>query len=112
MVGHLLGWSCAREADLDIHPEGLILMLPMYNVWKLQMPTHRKVAVISIFLLGGLVTVTGIIRLHFLTLTYASLEYPLFNDISCKFTCQKCSRSISPDKIERQLRPCLLLVDH
>lgn len=68
--------------------KGFILLLPIYNVWQLQMPIHRKLAVIGIFLLGGLVTITGIIRLHFLTLAYASLKDPLkdtlFNDISCK----------------------------
>ena len=49
------------------------------------MPVYRRLAVIGIFLLGGLVTITGIMRLHFFTLAYASLKDPLFNDVSCKF---------------------------
>ena len=47
------------------------------------MPTARKLAVIFMFLLGGLVTVTGAIRLHFLTWAYASLQNPRYADVSC-----------------------------
>ena len=62
---------------------GLILLFPVSNVWKLQMRTPDKMAVIGIFFLGGFTTITGIIRLHFLTYTYASLKHPLFDDVSC-----------------------------
>ncbi|MCJ1369980.1 hypothetical protein MMC20_001192 [Loxospora ochrophaea] len=62
----------------DVITDGLILILPVYNIWKLQMPLHRKLAIIGIFLLGGLVTITGIIRLHFFTLIYSSLKSKLF----------------------------------
>lgn len=81
----VITWICLDKANRSILCAGLILLLPIYNVWHLQMPTHRKVAVIFIFLLGGLVTITGIIRLHFLTLAYNSLEDHLFNDISCEY---------------------------
>ena len=63
---------------------GLILLLPVYNVWKLQMRTPQKIAVICLFFLGGFTTITGIIRLHFLTYAYASLKHPLFNDVTCR----------------------------
>ena len=63
---------------------GLILLLPIYNVWQLQMPIRRKLAVIGMFLLGGLVTITGIFRLHFLGAAYASLGRPRFSDVTCK----------------------------
>ena len=48
------------------------------------MRTRHKIAVIQIFLLGGFTTITGILRLHFLSFAYASLKDPLFNDIVCK----------------------------
>lgn len=63
----------------------MILLLPIYNVWKLHMRTHHKIAVIAMFLLGGFTTVTGIIRLHFLTYAFSSLRHPLFNDRPCRF---------------------------
>ena len=37
----------------------------MYKVQKLQMPLQHKLAVIGMFGLGVLVTITGIIRLHY-----------------------------------------------
>ena len=70
---------------------GLILLLPIYNVWKLQMRTRHKVAVVGLFLLGGFTTITGIIRLHFLTYAFASLRDPLFNDVTCTFPTRYCS---------------------
>ena len=48
------------------------------------MRTRHKIAVIGIFLLGGFTTITGILRLHFLSFAYASLKDPLFNDTACK----------------------------
>ncbi|MCJ1345873.1 hypothetical protein MMC31_004082 [Peltigera leucophlebia] len=87
-----IAFTCVNEISLftaalstDVITDGLILLLPIYNVWQLQMPLHRKIAVICIFLLGGLVTITGIIRLHFLTLAYNSLEDHLFNDVSYSY---------------------------
>lgn len=64
---------------------GLILLLPMYNVWKLHMRPRQKIAVIAIFLLGGFTTVTGILRLHFQNYGFSSPHHPLFNDETCKF---------------------------
>ena len=63
---------------------GSILILPIYNVWKLQMRTRHKIAVIGLFLLGGFTTITGILRLHFLSFANASLKKPPFGDITCK----------------------------
>ena len=61
----------------------LILSLPVYNVWKLQMPVTRKLAVISIFLLGGFVVVAGIVRFVFLVNAFTALEDP-HDDVSCR----------------------------
>ena len=58
-----------KKLNLMTSLSGLILLLPIYKVQKLQMPLQRKLAVIGIFGLGALVTITGIIRLHFVLLT-------------------------------------------
>ena len=44
----------------------LILALPWYQVWKLQMPFGRKMAVCGIFMLGGFTVAAGIIRIVYL----------------------------------------------
>ncbi|KAI4212892.1 MAG: hypothetical protein LQ351_004417 [Letrouitia transgressa] len=69
----------------DVVTDGLILLLPVYNVWKLQMRTPQKIVVTGLFLLGGFTTVTGIIRLHFLQYAYASLKQPTFNDVTYNY---------------------------
>ena len=73
----------------------LILSLPVYHVWKLQMPTKRKLCVIGIFLLGGLVTITGIIRLYYIQQTYALFRHPLWDDVTCMS-----SREVNPRKLK------------
>ena len=59
-----LAWKTANPMT---SLSGLILLLPIYKVHKLQMPIQQKLAVIGMFWLGALVTITGIIRLLFLT---------------------------------------------
>ena len=53
-------------------PLGLILLMPIYIVWNLQMPVQRRFAVIGIFGLGALVTITGIVRLRSFILAWRS----------------------------------------
>jgi hypothetical protein len=47
----------------DVLLDGLVLIIPMYPVWQLQMPTRQKISVSGIFLLGGLVVLSGIFRI-------------------------------------------------
>ncbi|KAL9063649.1 MAG: hypothetical protein Q9161_009350 [Pseudevernia consocians] len=58
----------------DVLGDILILLLPVYNVSKLQMAMKRKIAVILTFLLGSLVTVTGIVRLVYVIQAYSGLK--------------------------------------
>ena len=75
------------------------------------MRTPQKVIVIGLFLLGGFTTITGIIRLHFLTYAYASLKHPLYNDVTCESLSRlPFSRLIR--MMRRQFRTCILLVDY
>lgn len=48
------------------------------------MRTRQKIAVIAIFLLGAFTTLTGIVRLHFLSYAYASLGNEGLSDSSCQ----------------------------
>ena len=75
------------------------------------MRTPQKAIVIGLFLLGGFTTITGIIRLHFLTYAYASLKHPLYNDVTCKWL-SRVSFSLLIRVMRRQLRTSILLVDH
>ncbi|KAL8904744.1 MAG: hypothetical protein Q9207_003075 [Kuettlingeria erythrocarpa] len=50
----------------DIILDALILTLPWYPVWKLQMPLRRKLSICAIFLLGGFVVAAGIVRFAYL----------------------------------------------
>ncbi|KAI2610222.1 uncharacterized protein GGS25DRAFT_531127 [Hypoxylon fragiforme] len=54
----------------DVATDALVLLLPVYKVWQLQMPITRKALVTGIFLLGSLVSIAGIIRTHFLAQVY------------------------------------------
>jgi hypothetical protein len=44
----------------------IILLMPLFVIWKLQMPVLRKVAVMMIFWLGALCCVAAGVRLHLL----------------------------------------------
>ncbi|ROW07872.1 hypothetical protein VMCG_03664 [Cytospora schulzeri] len=63
----------ATALATDVVTDFLVLFLPVYQIWKLQMPFTRKIMIICIFLLGGLVSIVGIIRLHFLKQLYTAL---------------------------------------
>ncbi|KAH8588161.1 hypothetical protein B0O99DRAFT_747042 [Bisporella sp. PMI_857] len=47
----------------DVILDGLVLMIPWYPVWKLNMPIRQKVTVCGIFLLGGFVVLSGVVRI-------------------------------------------------
>ncbi|CAG8122282.1 unnamed protein product [Penicillium olsonii] len=55
--------NAASNVVLDV----LIFIIPIPIVWKLQMRTGQKIAICSLFLLGGFVCVASIVRIHYLT---------------------------------------------
>ncbi|KAI1211426.1 uncharacterized protein F4807DRAFT_459003 [Annulohypoxylon truncatum] len=76
-----LEFTCVDQAALftialatDVAADFLVLLLPIHKVWQLQMSITRKTMIICIFLLGGLVSVVGLIRIHYLTKVYEVLE--------------------------------------
>ena len=72
-----------EKINLMTLSSGLIVLLPIYKVQKLQLPLQRKLAVIGIFGLGTLVTIAGIIRLHFVIQADAPLA--VSGDVLCTF---------------------------
>ena len=50
-------------AITDVITDFLVLVLPIREVWRLQMATKKKYAVTAIFALGALSTAAGIVRL-------------------------------------------------
>ena len=79
-----LAWGKIQSVDIIT---GLVLLLPVYKVQKLQMPLQQKIAVIGMFGLGALVTITGIIRLRFVLLAHPPLA--LSADFSRMFVPKK-----------------------
>ncbi|KAI4868212.1 hypothetical protein F4820DRAFT_411185 [Hypoxylon rubiginosum] len=76
-----LSFTCVDEVALfttalatDVATDFLVLLLPIYKTWQLQIPFARKAMIVGIFLLGGLVSIVGIIRIHFLTQIYYVLD--------------------------------------
>ncbi|KAI1162527.1 hypothetical protein F5B18DRAFT_623305 [Nemania serpens] len=74
---HSIQYSCINVVALftaavvtDVVTDFLVLILPVYKVWGLQMVLCRKVPLIGIFLLGILVSIVGLIRLKYLTLVW------------------------------------------
>ena len=47
---------------LTLSHKALVLVLPISQVWKLQMPYQRKLGICCVFLLGGFVVAVGIVR--------------------------------------------------
>jgi hypothetical protein len=72
----------ASNIALDI----LILVIPIYQIWKLHMPMLRKLGVAAIFTLASFVIVTGIIRLVLLVRAFGALDDPQWHDITCEST--------------------------
>ncbi|KAG5288856.1 Pth11-like integral membrane protein [Histoplasma capsulatum G186AR] len=54
------------NAAANVATDVLILLVPIPLVWKLQMPTSKKILVSSLFLLGTFVCVVSIIRIKFM----------------------------------------------
>lgn len=94
----------------------LVLILPIYKTWQLQMSIARKILIMFIFLLGGLVSIVGIIRIHYLTEVYDILEVQLeLVDTTCMQPHNWSSEEVwlqNADTILRDLFPSLLLANH
>ncbi|GFF30782.1 conserved hypothetical protein [Aspergillus udagawae] len=62
------------NAAAKVAMDGIMLMVPIPLVWKLQMRTAQKILVSGIFLLGGFVCVASVIRIYFMTFLSRSLD--------------------------------------
>jgi hypothetical protein len=73
-----------QQNMLSLTPLVIVIVVPIYNVWQLQMPLRRKIGVCLIFALGGFVIIAGIVRMVYLIETYSILKTPIWYDYSCK----------------------------
>ncbi|MCJ1317038.1 hypothetical protein MMC15_002359 [Xylographa vitiligo] len=60
-----VNFSIIVSAAINVLSDFTILILPLYAIWHLQMPRHRKVSVSFAFLAGGFACVSSAIRLYF-----------------------------------------------
>jgi hypothetical protein len=68
------------NAGLNILQDVFIYVLPMKMLWEVQIPRKQKIALIIVFVVGGFVCVTGMLRLD--SLRTASIS----KDPTCKQT--------------------------
>ncbi|KAI1764204.1 hypothetical protein GGR53DRAFT_520511 [Hypoxylon sp. FL1150] len=76
-----LEYTCVDQEALfatalvtDVALDLLVLAIPIYKTWQLQMPLPQKAAILCIFLMGGLVSIAGIIRICLLCQIYSTLD--------------------------------------
>ncbi|KFA59962.1 hypothetical protein S40285_08011 [Stachybotrys chlorohalonatus IBT 40285] len=62
------------NAGLNILQDVIIYILPAPMLWKVQLPLKQRIALIFVFVVGGFVVVTGIIRLDSLRLASVSAD--------------------------------------
>ena len=67
------------SAGLDVFQDALIYVLPFKMLYELQIPKRQKIALTMVFAVGGLLVITGIVRLHYLK------DAQNTSDPSCKF---------------------------
>ncbi|MCJ1402456.1 hypothetical protein MMC11_005676 [Xylographa trunciseda] len=60
-----VNFSIIVSAAINVVSDFAVLILPLYAIWHLQMPRHRKVSVSIAFLAGGFACVSSAIRLYF-----------------------------------------------
>lgn len=83
------------SAIVNVLTDVIIVALPMPVLWKLQLPTRKKVALSVIFGLGALICILSAIRVS----SIAALDY---NDFT---------HSVVPDAIYSVLEPCLGVIN-
>jgi hypothetical protein len=62
------------NAGLNIAQDFIIYILPAPTLWKVQLPLKQRLALILVFVVGGFVVVTGIIRLDSLRVASVSSD--------------------------------------
>ena len=74
----------------DFITDILILLIPIPFVWKLQLPTGRKIAVCGIFLLGILAGGSSAVRMAWMTWN-VKVGFGVATDEECKFSSPDCT---------------------
>ena len=74
------------NAGLNIAQDIIIYFLPVSVLWKLNIPRNQAIAIIFVFVIGGFVVITSMIRLKSLTTAAAS------TDTTCEFRLERLYR--------------------
>lgn len=67
------------HAGLDIFQDAVVYVLPLRMLYQLHIPRRQKIALMMIFVVGGFVVITGMVRLKFLRVAQNT------QDPSCKY---------------------------
>ncbi|KAH8888969.1 hypothetical protein GQ53DRAFT_723745 [Thozetella sp. PMI_491] len=62
------------NAGLNILQDFIIYILPVKRLWEIQLPRKQRIALIIVFVIGGFVCLTGILRLQSLTMASVSKD--------------------------------------
>ncbi|CAG8893019.1 unnamed protein product [Penicillium egyptiacum] len=63
------------HAAINVATDGIILLVPIPIVWKLQMRWTQKLMLSGIFLVGGFVLIASLIRIYYITFLRTSADY-------------------------------------
>jgi hypothetical protein len=67
------------NAAYTVATDLILLFMPMRVIWGLQLQRAQKAAVLVVFALGGIVTISSIIRMTYIATSSTS------SDLTCKF---------------------------
>ena len=72
------------QAGLDIFQDAVVYVLPLRMLYRLQIPRRQKIALMMVFIVGGFVVITGMVRLNFLKVAQNT------RDPSCQYQLLSC----------------------
>ncbi|KAI1415377.1 hypothetical protein F5Y13DRAFT_187481 [Hypoxylon sp. FL1857] len=82
------------NASLNIFQDLVIYLLPSPILWKVNIPAKQRIALIGIFVVGGFVCVTGIMRIPTLSVAVASDDFTWDHYGSAVWSSIECNSAI------------------
>ncbi|OTA90240.1 hypothetical protein M434DRAFT_51279, partial [Hypoxylon sp. CO27-5] len=82
------------HASLNIFQDLVIYLLPSPILWNVHLPIKQRIALIGVFVVGGFVCVTGIMRIPTLSVAVASVDYTWDHYGSAVWSSIECNSAI------------------
>ncbi|KAI0139368.1 hypothetical protein F4776DRAFT_662327 [Hypoxylon sp. NC0597] len=82
------------NASLNIFQDLVIYLLPSPILWNVHLPTKQRIALIGVFVVGGFVCITGIMRIPTLSVAVASADYTWDHYGSAVWSSIECNSAI------------------